>query len=381
MKLLSKMAWRKITQAISRVCPKISQRTGDFKLEAMEGRTLLSVGLDPHFGTGGTALGDFGGSDQGYAMVVQHDGKVLMAGRAWNVDQYDFGVVRFNADGTLDSSFGNGGMVMTDVGSMFDSAYAMAVQTNGKIVVVGQTEGNGYDFGMVRYNSDGSLDTNFGNGGKVVTDFAGSYDIAYGVVIHASGKITVAGTATDENYHFRFGLAQYNSNGTLDTTFGTNGQVMTAFDGLDTEAYTLMAGTGGSFVVGGYAYNFDSGTTDVAMARYNSDGSLDTSFDGDGMVVSDLGADDEAIRALTMDGDGNIVAAGNGGGDYLVARFSSSGQLDASFGNGGKVFVDFVGGYDIAHAVVMSGDMIMVAGMADRVGDMDMGVVSLNADG
>jgi uncharacterized delta-60 repeat protein len=92
-----------------------------------------------------------------------------MAGRAWNVDQYDFGVARFNTDGSLDTSFGNGGMVMTDMGSMFDAAYALAVQTNGKIVVVGQTEGNSYDFAMARYNSDGSLDGNFGNGGIVTT--------------------------------------------------------------------------------------------------------------------------------------------------------------------------------------------------------------------
>src|SRR5882757_6494359 len=117
MKLLSKTAWRMMTRAISNACPKFSQRTGGFDLEAMEGRTLLSVGLDPHFGPAGMALADFGGSDQGYAMAVQNDGKVLMAGRAWNVDQYDFGVARFNTDGTLDTSFGSGGMVVTDLGS------------------------------------------------------------------------------------------------------------------------------------------------------------------------------------------------------------------------------------------------------------------------
>src|SRR3954465_1407874 len=112
MKLLSKTAWRKMTEAVTKACSRISQRTG-FDLEAMEGRTLLSAGLDPHFGTGGVAAADFGGSDQGFAMVQQHDGKTLVAGRAWNVNQYDFGVARFNADGSLDSSFGNGGMVTT----------------------------------------------------------------------------------------------------------------------------------------------------------------------------------------------------------------------------------------------------------------------------
>jgi uncharacterized delta-60 repeat protein len=383
MKLLSKMAWRKITEAVARVCPKITQRTGGFKLEAMEGRTLLSAGLDPNFGTGGMALADFGGSDQGFAMAVLNDGKILVAGRAWNVDQFDFGVARFNADGTLDSSFGVGGMVTTDLGSMFDTAYAMTVQTNGKIVVVGQTEGAGtsYDFGMVRYNSDGSLDTNFGTGGKVVLDFAGSYDIAYGVVVHASGKITVAGTATDADFHFRFGLAQFNADGSLDSNFGGAGQEMTTFGNFDTEAYTIMAGGGGTFVVAGYAYDLDMGTTDVALARYNSDGSLDSSFDLDGMVVSNLGADDEAIRALTMDGDGNILGAGNGNGDMLVVKYSSSGQLDTSFGSNGKVFVDFVGGYDVGRSVAVSGDKIHVAGIADMIGDTDMGLLSMHIDG
>jgi len=382
MKLLSKTAWRMFSKAIAMACPKYSQRTGGFSLEAMEGRALLSVGLDPHFGVDGTALADFGGSDQGYAMVVENDGSILMAGRAWHNDQYDFGVVHFNADGTLDTSFGQGGMATADLGSPFDAAYAMDVQTNGKIVVVGQTDdGTSYNFGMVRFNGDGSLDSGFGVNGVVTTDFAANYDIAYGVVVHASGKITVAGTATDENYHFRFGLAQYNSNGSLDDTFGANGQVMTAFGDHDTEAYTIMKGGGGSFVVGGYAYDFDSGTTDVAMAKYNSDGSLDASFGAGGMVVSNLGMDDETIRALSMDGDGNILAAGNGGGDFLVARYSSSGVIDSSFGNGGKVFVDFVGGYDVAHAVAVSGDKILVAGMADMMGDMNIGVVSLNANG
>jgi len=387
MKLLSKTAWRKITQAISRVCPKISQRSGGFGLEAMEGRALLSVsvGLDPHFGTDGVALADFGGSDQGYAMSVLNNGKILVAGRAWNAttDEFDFGLARFNSDGTLDSSFGTNGMTMTDLGSTQDAAYAMAVQTNGKIVVVGQTQDDAtsYNFGIVRYNTDGSIDTNFGTNGKVAVDFNGSFDIAYGVVIHASGKITVAGTATDPDYHFRFGLAQLNNDGSFDTNFGTNGQVMTAFGSLDTEAYTLMAGGGGSFVVAGYAYDGDMGTTDVALARYNSDGSLDASFGTGGMTVSNLGADDESIRALTMDGDGKIVAAGNGNNDMLVARYSSSGHLDTSFGNNGKVFVDFVGGADLAHAVAMSGSTIMVGGYADMMSDTDMAVVSLNANG
>jgi uncharacterized delta-60 repeat protein len=349
----------------------------------MEGRALLNgtVGLDPHFGVDGVALADFGGSDSGMAIAMQSDGKVLMAGRAWNGSEYDFGVARFNTDGTLDSSFGVGGLARTDLGSIFDTPYAMAVQTNGRIVVVGQTEGEGYDFGMVRFNTDGSLDSGFGVGGKVVVDFAGSYDLAYGVAVHASGKITIAGTATDSDYHFRFGLAQFNADGSLDSTFGDDGKVMTAFGNMDTEAYTVMSVGSGKFLVAGYAYDFDTGGADLALARYNSDGSLDTSFDGDGMVVTDVGTYDESVHGLALTSDGSIIAAGTAGGDYLVVKYSASGQLDMDFGTDGKVFVDYVGGYDVGHAVAMSGEQIMVAGAADMLGDMDFGLVRLNADG
>ncbi len=383
MKLLSQSTWRKMKLAVARACSRFPQRSGGFSLESMEGRALLSgtVGLDPHFGVNGVALADFGGSDSGMTIAMQSDGKVLMAGRAWNGNEYDFGVVRFNTDGTLDSSFGEGGLARADMGSIFDTPYAMAVQTNGRIVVVGQTEGIGYDFGMARFNTDGSLDSGFGTDGKVVVDFAGSYDLAYGVAVHASGKITIAGTATDSDYHFRFGLAQFNADGSLDSTFGDGGKVMTAFGNLDTEAYTILSASGGKFLVAGYAYDFETGGADLALARYNSDGSLDTTFDGDGMVVTDVGTYDESVHGLALTSDGSIIAAGTAGGDYLVVKYSSSGQLDTDFGTDGKVFVDYVGGYDVGHAVGMAGDQIMVAGAADMLGDMDFGMVRLNADG
>jgi len=385
MKLLTNKAWRMITEAVARVSPRIPQRAGGFNLESMEGRTLLSVGLDPHFGTGGVGLADFGGSDQAFTMAVQNDGKVLMAGRGYNQDDADFAVARFNSDGSLDTSFGTGGMVLVDMGSMNETAYALAVQTNGKIVVVGQADGgvSTYDFGITRLNGDGSLDTGFGTNGKKLVDFAGGYDIAYGVVVHASGKITVAGTASDPDFHFRFGMVQLNANGSLDSNFGVNGLVMTEFSevvdpqttkSFETEPFTIMAGGGGSVILGGYAYDLDTATTNLALARYNSDGSLDTSFGDGGKVMTDLGADDEGIHAMTMDADGNIIVAGNGNGDFMVAKFSATGVLDSGFGNAGKVFLNLVGGYDVAHAVALNHGMIYVAGSADPLGDLNIGV-------
>jgi len=379
MKLLSKTAWRNISKAVARACPKFLGRRGGFELENMEARALLNgAGLDANFGNNGLATMDFGGSDSGTAVALVSGGKVLMAGRAWNGNDYDFGVVRFNSNGTLDTSFGNSGMAVTDLGSMFDTPYAMAVQTNGKIVVVGQTEGVGYDFGIVRYNSDGTLDEGFGDMGKVVVDFGESYDLAYGVTVHASGKITVAGTACDGG--FRVGLVQLNSNGSLDDTFGDGGKVITSYGSMDLEGYTLIS-MGGKLLVGGYAYDWDNNASHVMLARYNSDGSLDTSFSGDGIVVSDLGNSDESIHGLALMADGSIVAAGTGGGDYLVAKYSADGVLDDSFGNHGKVMIDFVGGYDVAHSIGVSGTKVVIAGAADMGGDLDMGLVRLNADG
>jgi uncharacterized delta-60 repeat protein len=131
--------------------------------------------------------------------------------------------------GTLDASFGTGGKVTTDFAGSGDGAGAIAVQPDGKLVAAGGATINGQaDFALARYNSNGTLDTSFSTGGRVTTDFGGRYEGASSVALQWDGKIVVAGGSVIGLYD-NFALARYNSNGTLDTSFGTGGKVITDF--------------------------------------------------------------------------------------------------------------------------------------------------------
>ena len=151
--------------------------------------------LDTSFGSGGVVTTAVGGSnDYVYALVQQADGKLVAAGYSDNGSNYDFALVRYNSDGSLDTSFGSGGVVTTGVGAAYDYAYALVQQADGKLVAAGRSNnGSNNDFALVRYNSDGSLDTSFGSGGVVTTGVGGSNDIAYALVQQGDGKLVAAG--------------------------------------------------------------------------------------------------------------------------------------------------------------------------------------------
>src|SRR6266536_6168109 len=171
---------------------------GAFIAAALPGAAVAGPGaLDPSFGTGGQVTTDFGGFDSAQAVAVQSDGKILAAGSSGGGD---FALARYNADGTLDSTFGSGGKLTTDFGG-FDVALGVALQADGKIVAVGGG-GSGSDFALARYNADGSLDASFGSGGMVTTDFGG-FEAATAVAIQGDGKIVVTGST------FSGGLQQF----------------------------------------------------------------------------------------------------------------------------------------------------------------------------
>ena len=170
-------------------------------------------------------------ADKAFAVTLQPDGKIVAAGNAYNVSNNDIALARYNTDGTLDTDFGTSGKVLTGFDESWDNARAMAVQEDGKIVLVGEVCKDGtYDFGVARYNADGTPDTTFSGDGKLTTDFAGGNDYGYGVGIEPDGKIVVAGRAsggTDDD----FALACYNPDGSLYTDFGTGGKVQSDFGG------------------------------------------------------------------------------------------------------------------------------------------------------
>ncbi len=331
--------------------------------------------LDPTFGSNGLVTTTIGSAaDYARAMAIQSDGKIVATGSAWVGGNLNFALARYNSDGALDTSFGSGGMVTTDFGDWYYYAYAMAIQSDGKIVAAGQAFN---DFILARYNSDGALDTSFGSGGLVTTDFLGGIDEAFALAIQNDGKIVAAGTA-----QIGFALARYNSNGTLDASFGVGGKVTTGFGGWNNNAYAVAIQSDGKIVAAGYAE-----VGDFALARYNSDGTLDTSFGNGGKITTDFGSMDDQAYAVAIQSSGKIVAAGYaqiaGQWDFALARYNSDGTLDDGFGNGGKVTTSFEDRNVIAFAIaIQSGGKIVAAGIVWGGGDWeDFALARYNSDG
>jgi uncharacterized delta-60 repeat protein len=339
--------------------------------------------LDSTFGTGGKVTTSIGRHNElASAVAVQTDGKIVAVGSATitaidGCDQFGcsdrFVLVRYNSDGTLDTSFGGSGIVITDIsgtGQSFDRANAVAIQADGKIVAAGSSSslGGGDSFAMSRYNSDGSLDTSFGTGGKVL-DLTNTPPVA--VAIQTDGKIVAVGTifvSSDD-----FALARYNSDGSVDTSFGTAGKVTTDFSGAGSidRANAVLIQTDGKIVAAGVT-TANSSRAGFALARYNPDGTLDSSFGTGGKVTTDFVAGGVAQAFGVVQSNGKIVAAGwaqTPTRDFALARYNSNGSLDSTFGTGGKVITDFGAGSSSGSAIALQTDgNIVVAGQTLVVG-------------
>jgi uncharacterized delta-60 repeat protein len=356
--------------------------------------------LDPTFGTDGKVLTDFDHStDIANAVAVQADGKLVVVGTTYQDNDFsdeDFAVARYNPDGTLDKTFGAGGKVQTDFPGLAAVASSVVVQPDGKIVVAGGAfllftfAG---DFKVARYNPDGSLDTSFGDGGIVTTTFPeGSY--AFDVALQADGKIIAAGTVfvdfnPGESSNTDFALARYNPDGTPDVTFGNGGQVSTDFLGLEDDAFSILIQLDGKIVAVGSA-NDPATFYDFAAVRYLSNGSLDTTFGVAGKVHTDFGDQNfDRARSAALQPDGRIVAAGfaisqNGGvQNFAVARYTSNGVLDTSFGTGGMTQIDFGNCCQGATKVLLqsNGKIITVGGSNGESPEDDFLLARLTADG
>ncbi len=270
--------------------------------------------LDTSFGTGGKVTTDIAGDHETvYDITIDSLGKILVAGDIYNGSNLDFALARYNPDGSLDTTFGTGGIVTTDIAGDDETVYDITIDSLGKILVAGDIY-NGIsssDFALARYNPDGTLDTAFGTGGKVTTDFGGNYDFGRAITIDSSGKILVAGqTFNVNNFYYDFALARYNPDGTLDTTFGTGGKVRTDFSGGEDIGYGITIDSSGKILVAGLAYNVSNSNDDFGLARYNPDGTLDTAFGTGGKVTTDFVGDYDFGHAITIDSSGKILVAG-----------------------------------------------------------------------
>lgn len=264
---------------------------------------------DTSFGTGGRLQIDLTGEKEiPTAAVLQTDGKLLIVGQSDNGPDADQFILRLTTSGSLDPTFGFGGRVIRGFDPDSGGFNDVAVQADGKIVAVG---GIGGDLSVTRFNANGSLDTTFGTDGTVTRDFSLG-DGAYGVALQTDGKIIVTGVSRGGNYDSKVILARLNTNGTFDASFGTNGIVQTDLEGEYDRANDVVIQADGKIVV---AAQTDDIVTyppvyDFVAIRYNSDGSLDSTFGGDGTVRTDFFGNDDQPIAMALSPDGSILIVG-----------------------------------------------------------------------
>jgi uncharacterized delta-60 repeat protein len=328
--------------------------------------------LDQTFGTGGIVTTSFGNDAFGRAVAIQSDGKIVVAGIAGVGCCSKIGVVRYNADGSLDSSFGSGGIVSTGVQ---DHAVAedLVVQSDGKIVVVGFSLSSSPASGAllaVRYNSDGSLDDTFDSDGVFLSQ---QNTRGTAVTLQSDGKIVAAGLGNADG---DFLIERLNTDGSPDPGFGTAGIVTTDINGDTDSAEDVAIQPDGKIVAAGWTTK--QATVAGALARYNTDGSLDTSFDSDGIVnLLPAATGSEILNGVALQTDGKLVVAGSfdpGTGNAVeVKRFNANGSPDVAFGSGGSVITP-VGKASVASAVaIQANGKIVVAGAGNVRFDPDTG--------
>jgi uncharacterized delta-60 repeat protein len=342
------------------------------------------------------------GADSGRAIVVQPDGRIVVAG----ISGTDLSVSRLFPNAAFDGSFGGGdGIVVTNIpGGGTDVPSAVTLQADGKILVAGRTTvGAENQLVLVRYNEDGSLDTTFDTDGIVVAAVSTNADDAFSVKTQADGKIVVSGYSAVGPLEHSLLVARFNTNGSLDASFGGTGIVTTDIGvGTGLPSGSVVAGAifeagqslvvlpDGRLLVAGYGPT-PTGGSDIALVRYLPDGSLDTTFGGDGIVTTAISPDPIADRAfgVALQADGRIVVAGaavttEGSGDVAVLRYLTDGSLDPSFGGDGVVTVAVSPGQAPDQAIgltIRPDGRIVVGGTAGLGSQTDYAAIVLNPDG
>ncbi len=324
--------------------------------------------LDRSFGTTGTATTAIGLGSEARALAVQPDGKIVLAGFS-NPEPSTrrlIALARYEADGTLDARFGAAGIVTTAIGPTYDEAHAIVLQPDGKIVVAGYGDGQ---FVLARYDAKGDLDPLFGNGGEVVTsNLSPPFDrfAANGLALQSDGKLVVAGVAGTARGRAGIAMLRFRPNGVVDSDFGAGGVFTELGSGAAAQSVAVQAD--GRIVVAGTTFTIAQGRSDLqpTLARYVPSGALDASFGAGGTVRTTLAAF-QMTNAMVLDDEGGIVIAGGTfTGDhqrFALGRYLGDGGLDLSFG-GGAITTDLRLEAEANAVALQSDGKIVVAGGA-----------------
>lgn len=321
---------------------------------------IIPSKLDSAFSGDGIQSTDFGNrtGETGRAVAVMPDGRIVLAGTVSG----DFAVSRYLANGAADTSFSDDGKLLTNISGV-DNAWAMAVQSDGKVLVVGSSDA-GSNLVVVRYTDAGALDSTFNGSGILKTSIAGGTtdETNAAVLVQPDGKIVVAGH-TDDSYV----IQRYTSAGVLDTSFSGDGvdkaNFKAPFDYSQVSAMTRQ--DDGKLLVAGHVYD---GGENTAVARYNADGTLDASFGTGGKTIFDTGSSQESINDIQLQADGRIVLAGTRGSTKvgLLVRLNADGSMDASFDGDGIATFSAAGTSNVFNGLsILSTGQLMVGGVSD----------------
>lgn len=301
--------------------------------------------LDANFGNDGIVrLHLFEGYNTATSAITEENGEFILSFSNTNT----FSLVKFHQDGSINKSFGKDGKAIADFEHMKSVRGREVVkQNNEKLVVVGSVKDSSeIDYiALARFHSDGSLDQNFGNNGKIITDYINASTTANAIVIQTDGKIVVVGTKTYIDRKTDFILFRFHQDGTLDEEFGNSGLVSTNFVARDEYPKFVKLQSDGKIIAGGDVEE-RNGIHDYVIARYNTNGSLDSSFGSEGKVFFDVNISSEIADNIILQSDGKILVIGS---IYkrgtiesciLLVRFNKDGTLDNTFGNQGTVMTD-----------------------------------------
>lgn len=323
--------------------------------------------LDPFWATGSpfgagkvvTAVG--AGTDVARAVALQPDGKVLLAGYCSNGANNDFCLVRYLPNGTLDTSWNGTGSVMTAVGSLDDVGNAMVLQPDGKVLVAGACwNGTNNDICSARFLPNGALDTTWSGSGTLITPVGSSNSHAYGVILQPDGKVLLGGRCA-VGVNFQFCAVRYLPDGTIDATWNGSGKVITPISGTGDEANAIVLQPDGKVLLGGYCRN---GVSEAFCAvRYLTNGTLDTTWNVTGKVLTPVGTGSANAYAMTLQPDGKVLLAGNCALDFCAVRYLPNGTLDLTWNSTGKVITPMGAAGDYGDAIVLQPDgKVLLAG-------------------